>query len=219
MRTPVFHLAVLTLVAAGCTTVFDSDFETEATGAAPLYDRPGPPAGDTITGSDGAGAITVTGSTLGGARMLQVRGPAPSGEEPVVYMNAAPISRLDQPVYLTWQGMIDPGAIVDVNVLAGFDDTILRLRFDGLDFVVNSLTEGSYQTTTPHRVLVSLWPDGTYRISGSGGVMLPGTLTGELENADAFPAAHVSLEVILREGESFTDYWIDDVWMSHREPQ
>ena len=218
MRRPVSLLMALTALAAGCTTVFDSDFETEAAGAAPVYDRPGPPAGDTITGSEGSGAVTVSDvGALGGTRMLQVRGPA--DEDPTVYMNAAPISRLEQPVYLTWQGEIDPGALVDVNVVAGFDDTILRLRFDGLDFVVNSLTEGSYQNSTPHRLYVALMPDGSYRVSASGGVELPGTLVGDLENAGAFPAAHVSLEVRMREGESFTDFWMDDVWMSHRNPE
>jgi hypothetical protein len=218
MRGAVAVMMALGALAAGCTTIFDSDFETEAAGAAPLYDRPGPPPGDTITGAEGSGAVTVTGTgALGGTRMLQVRGPA--DEDPTVYMNAAPISRLAEPVYLTWQGAIDPGALVDLNVIAGFDDTILRLRFDGLDFVINSLTEGSYQNSTPYRLFVALLPDGSYRVSAAGGVDLGGTLAGDLENAGAFPAAHVSLEVRMREGESFTDFWMDDVWMSHRDPQ
>ena len=48
MRGAVSVMMALGALAAGCTTIFDSDFETEAAGAAPLYDRPGPPPGDTI---------------------------------------------------------------------------------------------------------------------------------------------------------------------------
>lgn len=210
--------ASLLLVLIGqvaCTPLFVSDFEADTVGSGPLYDVPGNPAGDTVTGNVGSGSIVVHAyEPIEGTQSLKLFGPVLDGEGPVVLFNAAPNLNQTRPTYIIWQGMLFNDTAVDTDVLA-YDETLLRIRFDNGSIYVNSVRQGSYTPNTIHTVLVGLFPTtDTYSIAMSGGAEIGGSLQGYLENPSEFPHPHISLMVNLLEG-GYSDYYtVDTVTIS-----
>ncbi|MBC2606665.1 hypothetical protein [Pelagicoccus albus] len=207
--------AALLLLQVACTPMFVSDFENDPVGSGPLYDVPGSPVGDTITGNDGSGDIIAHAwQPIEGLQSLKLFGPVIDNQSPFVYFNTTVNTDQSRPMYFIWKGRIDDGVTVNANVMA-IDEALLRLQFYNGSVYVNSLKKGSYTTGTVHTVFISLSPDSdTYSVSMFGGADLGGPVTGSLENPDEFPHPHLSLMLELLEADYFDTYTVDSVNIS-----
>lgn len=212
------------LMLSGCALKLSADFEADTVGAAPSEDLAGPPNGDTVTIFAPGSVIVADGSIGNPTNVLRFEGDGTG--DPQALFFTAPIQNESNPVYLLWDGEVHVSATVDFDIFGSDDQPILRLRMSDGDFIVNSLNEGSYFSAAPQKLLVTLFPDGRYIVSGVEGFNFagaecngePGLICGDLENADSFPSFHVRLVVRLRDPGTFAYYEMDNLRISQRNP-
>lgn len=219
--TPRHFLPVLcaAFAAAGCTPIFDADFEADPANGAPLAAPPGPPAGDLVDFGAGPGAVYVTTALpLEGDQSLRLDGPS-GASAPRAFLRAAPIFDQTKPVFLSWAGRLGSGAQVEFNVVVAETGAVpFTLNFEQGIVYANGNAIGTYAGTAPHGVWVSLNPttdEWAVNLSDGASVNGGGVASGSFPNPADFPGAHLVLSVELQNATGPTGYWMDRVKMSH----
>ena len=188
--------SILTALAfvAGCTPIFDADFEGDANFQPPNLNPPGPPVGDTITLQSGAGSEIIVVPDLVGDHALRIE--AGSNGIARAILNAVEPTDLDRPIIVGMTQRVTPGSRAEINVSTGGPLFAVQITLEDGTITINGQDNGSYVEGGVHQFVLTMFPNtDTFTLAFSGQVLFGDAFVGDLNGPADFPSNDISVVV------------------------
>jgi hypothetical protein len=204
------------MLLAGCTPLFNADFEGDTAFEQPDLTPPGPPPGDEIVLEGGDGSVfEVTPSALDGAASLRIE--APPFTMASARMKADGIGDPDRPILASLTGRLVAGSDGQINIATGGPLFAVQITLADGSITANGLPVGTYVEGGQHNMVLSMFPDSdTFALLFTGQVIVGDGITGPLADANAFPGDAYAIQVEVSPTPEGGVYIVDNLRISSR---
>lgn len=187
MRTLFPVLAIGFGLLAGCSPLFNADFENDTAFQQPDLTPPGPPAGDEIVLDGDSGAVfEVTPNALDGTGSLRIE--AAPNTMARARMHADGTGNPDRPIVISFTGRLIAGSHGEINISTGGPFFAVQVTLEGGSITANGLPVGTYVEGGQHNMVLTMFPaTDTFSLVFTGQVIVGNGITGPLKDPDAFP--------------------------------
>lgn len=202
------------VVLAGCTPLFDADFEDDTHFEQPNLNPPGPPPGDEIKLDGGANSVfEVTPIALDGAGSFLIE--AAPNTMARARMHADGIGDPERPIIVSFTGRLLAGSHGEINISTGGLSFAVQITLVDGSITANNMHVDTYVEGGQHNMLLTMRPaSDTFSLVFTGEVFFGNEITGPLRDPDAFPGdAYVMVVEILPTPDGGT-YIVDNLHIS-----
>jgi hypothetical protein len=209
-------LAAGLMVLAGCTPLFNADFDNDAAFEPPDLSPPGPPPGDEIVleGDDGSD-FEVTPNALDGAGSLRIEASPMTMAR--ARMLADGIGDPERPIVVSLTGRLLAGSRGEINISTGGPLFAVHMMLVGGSITANDLPVGSYVEGGQHSMVLTMFPaTDTFDLIFTGQVIVGDGITGApLADPGAVPGDSYAIVVEVSPPEGGV-YIVDNLRISSR---
>jgi hypothetical protein len=202
---------------AGCTSLFNADFDQDTPFQPPNLSPPGPPPGDEIELDGGANAVfEVTPNALDGDGSLRIE--AAPRDMARALMRADGTGAPDRPIVVSLTGRLVAGSHGEINISTGGSFFAVQITLQDGAISANGLPVGTYVEGGQHNMVLTMFPDSdTFALLFTGQVIAGDGITGPLADPDAFPGDRYILVVEVLPTEDGGVYIVDNLRISSRD--
>jgi hypothetical protein len=211
-----FFTGICIACLAGCTPLFNADFEEDVPFQEPDLTPPGAPAGDEIVlqGADNA-VYEVTPNGLDGNGSLRME--AAPNSDARVRMVANGIGNPETAIVMTYNGRLIERSHAEVNIGTGGSQWAVQITLINGSIIVNGMPTGSYVEGGEHTMVLSLFPNtDTFTLGFTGAVLFGDPIAGPLGDPSAFPGSVYELVFELLPTQEGGIFILDNVLIGSR---